>query len=89
MKQVLLQLCIFLLYIHYLFMYFFYTYGLRYSLGYKLESIVDFMAVINNNGPLTGLLCLHCLALAGIPPLSGFCGKFVIIRSLLNKDILF
>ena len=61
----------------------------RYSNFSKLTNLVDLASISHSNFLLSFLLSICLLSLAGIPPLIGFFGKFLIISSLINQEYYF
>lgn len=61
----------------------------RYSNFSKFTNLVDLISILHSNFILSFFLAICLLSLAGIPPLIGFFGKFLIISSLINQEYYF
>ncbi|CAM5780492.1 NADH-quinone oxidoreductase subunit NuoN [Castellaniella caeni] len=52
--------------------------------GFEAEEIADLKGLNRRNPMLAGVLLLAMFSLAGIPPLSGFYAKLVVLQALIN-----
>jgi NADH-quinone oxidoreductase subunit N len=52
--------------------------------GFEAEEIADLKGLNRRNPLLAGVLMLSMFSLAGIPPLSGFYAKLVVLQALIN-----
>lgn len=61
----------------------------RYRYGEKLFRIKDVITLFYTH-PFTGIVfAINVFSMAGIPPLAGFYGKFMVIQALIDSNMLF
>ncbi|WP_128892702.1 NADH-quinone oxidoreductase subunit NuoN [Erythrobacter sp. HKB08] len=56
--------------------------------GKQVESIADIAGLSRSHGALALCLAIMMFSLAGIPPLMGFWGKFVVFRAAVEADLI-
>ncbi|MCP5383921.1 MAG: NADH-quinone oxidoreductase subunit NuoN [Sphingomonadaceae bacterium] len=61
---------------------------LRDAQGNQVEKIADIAGLSRSHGALALCLAVMMFSLAGIPPLMGFWGKFVVFRAAVNADLI-
>jgi len=57
--------------------------------GWELKFITNLSEIVNGNSLMALTLALLVLSLAGIPPLAGFCGKFLFFTAILKQGEYF
>jgi NADH-quinone oxidoreductase subunit N len=56
-----------------------------FSIATKSDEIADYAGLIQRSGLLGCTMLLALVSLAGIPPLAGFFGKFILLMSVINS----